>query len=156
MEHRAQPGTAAGSVNEKTGADRFARAGHDTVDNGHLAGPHDQVGHHRAGPHGNGWLGGQRLADDSFVDGAPGAQQGVSGAVPQVDGDRQNAPGLQGLQHVGGLAAEHPDRSGQEVVRMPRLGHAWTSPAGKELFGAPRRRVSASFHEGDAMTAAGQ
>ena len=39
---------------------------------------------------------------------------------------------------------------------MPRLGHAWTGPAGEELVGASPGRVSVAFHEGDAMTAAGQ
>jgi hypothetical protein len=54
------------------------------------------------------------------------------------------------------LVAEHPDRSGQEVVRMPCLGHARTGPAGDELVGPSPGRVSVAFHKGDAMTAAGQ
>lgn len=145
FEHRVEPGATAGSVNDEVGADRFARADHDTFDHGQPAGTHDQIGHRRAGPHGYGLLGGQRLADGSFVDGAPGTQQGVSWAVPQVDGDLQHAPGLQRLQHIGGLVAEHPDRSGQEVVRMPCLGHARTGPsrrrAGRGLPGAGQRRV---------------
>jgi hypothetical protein len=87
--------------------------------------------------------------------GSPAASHGVSGAVSQVDGDLQHAPGLQRLQHIGGLVAEHPDRSGQEVVRMPCLGHTRTGPAGEELVGASPGRVSVAFHEGDAMTAAG-
>ncbi len=45
---------------------------------------------------------------------------------------------------------------GQEVVRMPCLGHARTGPAGEELVGASPGRISVAFHEGDAMTAAGQ
>jgi hypothetical protein len=39
---------------------------------------------------------------------------------------------------------------------MPCLGHARTGPAGEELAGASPGRVSVAFHEGDAMTAAGQ
>ncbi len=39
---------------------------------------------------------------------------------------------------------------------MPCLGHARTGPAGEELVGASPGRVSVAFHEGDAMTAAGQ
>ena len=39
---------------------------------------------------------------------------------------------------------------------MPRLGHARTGPAGEELVRASPRRVSVAFHQGDAMTAAGQ
>ena len=156
FEHHAQPGATANSVNDEGGADCLARADHDTFDHRHLAGTHDQIGHRRAGPHGYGRLGGQRLADDSFVDGAPGTQQGVSWAVPQVDGDLQHAPGLQRLQHIGGLVAEHPYRSGEKVVRMPCLGHARTGPAGEEHVGACPGRVSVAFDKGDAMTAAGQ
>jgi hypothetical protein len=82
FEHPGQPGTAAGRVNDEVGADRFAGAEHDAFDHGHGAAPDDQIGHARAGPDGHGRLGGQRLADDRFVEGAPGAQQGVARAVP--------------------------------------------------------------------------
>jgi hypothetical protein len=39
---------------------------------------------------------------------------------------------------------------------MPCLGHARPRPAGEELVGASPGRVSVAFHQGDAMTAAGQ
>jgi hypothetical protein len=39
---------------------------------------------------------------------------------------------------------------------MPGLGDARTGPAGEDLVGASPGRISVVFHEGDAMTAAGQ